>query len=103
MTYTHLSQEERCQIYTLRRQDISLARIAAELQRNSATISNELKCNTGPNGQKPAGAHKQTRTRQCQQRKARHFSVPQWSYVKARLRCTFNPGSALELKTTRLI
>ena len=43
MTYTHLTREERYQIHALRRQDISLAVIAAELGRSRSTISRELK------------------------------------------------------------
>jgi len=39
MTYKHLTQEERYQIHALKRQNISLARIAAELQRDRSTIS----------------------------------------------------------------
>jgi len=39
MNYKHLAQEERYQIHALKRQNISLARIAAELQRDRSTIS----------------------------------------------------------------
>lgn len=39
MNYKHLAQEERYQIHELKRQNISLARIAAELQRDRSTIS----------------------------------------------------------------
>ena len=56
MTYTHLTQDERYQIHALKRQNISLGRIAAELQRDRSTISRELKRNIGPTGYKPVDA-----------------------------------------------
>ena len=46
MTYTHLTQDERYQIHALKRQNISLARIGAQLQRDRSTIARELKRNT---------------------------------------------------------
>jgi IS30 family transposase len=91
MTYTHLTQEERYQIHALRRQNISLARIAADLQRDRSTISRELKRNATPSGYKPAAAHKQARALQCQRRNARHFTVQQWSHVDAYLRMHLSP------------
>ena len=91
MTYTHLTQEERYQIHALKRQNVSLACIATELQRDRSTISRELKRNAGPTGYKPAAAHRQARSRQCERRNARHFSPEQWSHVKAYLRLYLSP------------
>lgn len=91
MNYKHLTQDERYQIHALRRQGISLARIAAELQRNHSTISRELKRNSGDAGYKPAAAHMQAHARQCQRRNARHFSPEQWSLVDAYLRLYLSP------------
>jgi IS30 family transposase len=50
MTYTHLTQDERYQIHALKRQGVSLARIAAELARSRSTITRELKRNAGAAG-----------------------------------------------------
>ena len=91
MTYTHLTQAERYQIHALRRQNISLACIAAELQRDRSTISRELKRNAGPSGYKPALAHKQARARQSERRNARCFSAEQWRHVQAYLRLYLSP------------
>ena len=77
MTYTHLTREERYQIHALRRQNISLAVIAAELNRSRSTITRELKRNAGVQGYKPARAHEQARTRQRARRNARQFSAQQ--------------------------
>ena len=91
MTYTHLTQDDRYQIHALKRQNISLASIAAELQRDRSTISRELKRNAGPTGYKPTLAHKQARARQCERRNARHFSSDQWCHVDAYLRLHLSP------------
>jgi len=91
MTYTHLTQAERYQIHALKRQNISLARIAAELQRDRSTISRELKRNAGPTGYKPAAAHNSACARQSERRNARHFSAAQWHHVNAYLRLHLSP------------
>jgi len=43
MNYKHLAQEERYQIHALKRQNISLARIAAELQRDRSIDIRDLR------------------------------------------------------------
>lgn len=91
MTYKHLTQEERYQIHTLKRQGVKLGRIAAELLRDRSTISRELKRNAGPEGYKPALAHSQARERQCQRRNAKQFSPAQWAHVHTYLRLYLSP------------
>jgi IS30 family transposase len=91
MTYKHLTQEERYQIHALRRSNVGLARIAAELQRDRSTISRELKRNRGSNGYRPVAAHDRARARQCERRNARHFSSDQWKHVDAYLRLYLSP------------
>jgi transposase, IS30 family len=91
MTYTHLTQDERYQIHCLKRQGISLARIAAELRRNRSTISRELQRNTETTGYKPAAAHCKARARQCERRNALHFSSDEWCHVHAYLRLHLSP------------
>jgi IS30 family transposase len=91
MTYTHLTQDERYQIHALKRQGVSLARIAAELERSRSTITRELKRNAGAAGYKPAQAHVCARKRQCDRRNARQFSVQQWAHVHTYLRLHLSP------------
>ena len=91
MTYTHLTQSERYQIHALKRQGISLGRIAAELLRNPSTISRELKRNACLLGYKPAVAHQRARTRQTQRRNAHEFSIQHWSHVETYLRLDLSP------------
>jgi IS30 family transposase len=94
MTYTHLTQDERYQIHALRRQGVSLARIAAELERSRSTITRELKRNAGTAGYKPAHAHVCARKRQCDRRNARQFSVQEWAHVHTYLRLHLSPQQA---------
>ena len=91
MTYTHLTREERYQIHALRRQDISLAVIAAELGRSRSTISRELKRNASAQGYKPARAHDRARARQKARRNARQFDAQQWRQVHCYLRLQLSP------------
>lgn len=94
MTYQHLTQHERYQIHALRRQGISVARIAGELQRSVSTIWRELRRNSGAAGYKPAAAQSRARARQCERRNARHFSPEQWAHVSAYLRLHLSPEQA---------
>ena len=91
MTYTHLTQEERYQIHSLRRQGISQARIAAELARSSSAISRELKRNSTDTGYKPGQAHALAQLRQGQRRNARQFDCSQWQLVSLYLRLHLSP------------
>lgn len=49
-SYTQLTQSERYQIQALRRSGFTLEHIGRELERHPATVSRELKRNTGPYG-----------------------------------------------------
>ena len=91
MTYKHLTREERYQIHTLRRQGVSLGCIAAELGRNSSTISRELQRNSAPSGYKPAHAHDKALARQSGRCNAQHFSADQWTHVEGLLRLSLSP------------
>ena len=53
MNYTHLSQEERYQIYALKRAGHGQSEIAGILNRSPSTISRELRRNGGERGYRP--------------------------------------------------
>ena len=91
MTYTHLTQEERYQIHSLKRQGISQARIAAELGRSPSTLSRELARNASAHGYKPAQAQCSADVRQSQRRNARQFSTTEWQLVEIYLRLHLSP------------
>ena len=55
--YTQLTQEERYQIYILKKAEYSQAEIAELLERDKSTISRELRRNQGLKGYRPRQAH----------------------------------------------
>ena len=91
MTYTHLTQTERYQIHSLKRQGISQSRIAAELGRSPSTLSRELARNASVQGYKPAQAQCKADMRQSQRRNARQFSLTEWQLVEIYLRLHLSP------------
>ncbi len=54
--YTQLTQEQRYQIYALRKAGFNQSLIAAELAVHKSTITRELKRNTGQRGYRPQQA-----------------------------------------------
>ena len=92
MTYTHLTQAERYQIYALKLHGISIARIADTVQRSRSTIYRELKRNSAhPIGYQPAVGHALARKRQCDRRNARQIGQAQWQHVYTYLRLELSP------------
>jgi len=57
MTYTHLTQTERYQIYALMKAGHTQSEIASILERSKSTISRELSRNCGQRGYRPKQAH----------------------------------------------
>ena len=55
--YTQLAQEERFQIYILKKAEYSQAQIAELLERDKSTISRELRLNQGLRGYRPKQAY----------------------------------------------
>lgn len=55
MDYTHLTEEERYQIYDLKREGYNQAQIAAQIGRSASTLSRELHRNAGDRGWRPRG------------------------------------------------
>jgi transposase, IS30 family len=62
-TYTHLTENERDQIYLLRKQRYSLRGIADVLGRSVSTISSEINLNSVSDEYQPSKAHIKARTR----------------------------------------
>jgi IS30 family transposase len=57
MSYTHLTREERYQIYALKQAGHKQSEIAHVLERSASTISRELARNRGQRGYRPKQAH----------------------------------------------
>jgi len=54
--YHHLTNDQRCQIYALKKRKISLRSIAGDLSVHASTVSRELNRNTGRRGYRPIQA-----------------------------------------------
>ena len=91
MNYTHLTQEERYQIHSLKAQGISQACIGAELGRSASSICRELARNGTQAGYRPKQAQSQAELRQGQRRNARQFEASDWQLVELYLRLHLSP------------
>ena len=92
LNYTHLSQEERYQIYALRRRGVAIATIAADLQRHPNTIARELKRNASAKGYyHPAKAHAQAKARLSGPSNVRTISCEHWALAVHHLKRGLSP------------
>ncbi len=88
-TYTQLTQEQRYQIYALKKMGHNQTAIAQCLGVDKATISRELRRNRGQRGYRPKQAH-----RLAQQRRRRaHYRITPgiWALVEHKLRQEWSP------------
>ena len=53
MSYTHLTENERYQIYSLKKAGLNQKEIAEHIGRSSSTLSRELRRNKGLRGYRP--------------------------------------------------
>ena len=79
MTYKHLSQEERYQIYILTSAGNSQQQIAKLLGRYKSTISREITRNTGGRGYRPRQACLLAQERSLGSSNASQITTKQWS------------------------
>jgi len=89
MNYTHLTQEERYQIYTLLREGFSKRHIAWRLNRSPSTISREIKRNRARNGYFAKHANKVARRRHCPNPK--RIPCEMWTHVISYLDLQWSP------------
>ena len=89
MTYTQLAQEQRYQIYGLKRMTDSQTEIAKCLGVHRSTISRELKRNQGKKGYRPKQAHQNavSRRKSSQPR----ITEDDWRLVEERIRFDLSP------------
>lgn len=91
MTYTHLTQDERYQIYILLKAGHSRTEVAKLMKRHPATISRELARNRGLRGYRPKQAQHLCEVRAAHSRNARHIAPTVWQSAQARLREQHSP------------
>ena len=90
MNYTQLTQEERYQIYALKKAGHIQAEIAGVIGRNPGTISRELRRNRGLRGYRPDQAHNLALTRRQDMIQPR-LSEQIWQQVEALIREEWSP------------
>ena len=90
MSYTQLTQEERYQIYILKKAGNEQATIAELLGRDKSTISRELRRNRGLKGYRPKQAHALALTRRAAKPRSR-IDHENWLRVEALIRRTWSP------------
>ena len=79
MTYQHLSQTERYQIYILMKDGKTQTQIARLMDRHKSTIGRELARNTGGKGYRPRQACLLTQERSLGSRNATQIAATDWS------------------------
>lgn len=89
MNYTHLSHQERYQIYALKQEKISNRRIAKILGRNPSTISREINRNKGKRGYEPKQANKMATTRRANN--AYQINKQTWQWVIDKIKLKWRP------------
>lgn len=89
MNYTHLTREERYQIYALKRAGHKQSEIAKVLERSEATISRELKRNCGRRGYRPKQAHGKAIERRAVN--ARRIDEATWQFAQEMLLQQWSP------------
>jgi len=89
-SYTQLTQEERYQIYALKKANHTPAQIAQILQRDKSTISRELRRNQGLKGYRPKQAHERAMARHTAKAHSR-ITDQSWAQVEALIRQEWSP------------
>lgn len=89
MNYTHLTHEERYQIYALKKAGLNQSEIARVLERHPSTIGRELSRNRGGRGYRPKQAHHLACERWvCN---ARRIEEATWRFAQEKLQEQWSP------------
>jgi IS30 family transposase len=90
MTYTHLTQDERYQIYILKKAGHEQSDIARIMKRHKSTISRELNRNCGGRGYRPQQAQELSLERQAKNNGAT-IDADTWAFADAKLGLHWSP------------
>ena len=88
MSYNQLTENQRYQIYILKKAGHSQVDIAEKLERHPSTISRELRRNNGLRGYRPGQAQKLTDARRNEACKARKVTDEVQNRGEKSYRCT---------------
>lgn len=89
MNYTHLTHEERYQIYALKKAGHTQREIARVLERQPSTISREMSRNLGRRGYRPKQAHQLAVARRAMN--AQTIDDATWQFVQKKLQEQWSP------------
>lgn len=89
MSYTHLTREERYQIYALKKAGHRQSEIAQVLERSASTISRELARNRGLRGYRPKQAHSLALERRAVN--TRTIDAATWQFAQEKLLQQWSP------------
>ena len=92
MSYQHLTQAERYQIYAYRKAGLTQNQIAESMGRSPSTISRELRRNRGHRGYRPGKAHDLARRRAVRCRTRRRISAAQWRGIESLINQEWSPA-----------
>lgn len=90
-SYTHLTQEERYQIYAYKRAGYGHSNIAEMLARHVSTIKRELRRNTGLKGYRPQQAHRTAQGRHKLKPKTIKMTEEMQQHIRERLALEWSP------------
>ena len=90
MNYTQLTEEDRIEIYAMKKAGLHQNAIASQIGCHPSTVSNELKRNTGQRGYRPQQAHRKAIERR-QGKVATRISALTWQRVDMLTRQEFSP------------
>ena len=96
MSYNQLTENERYQIYTLKKAGHSNIEIAGLLERHPATIGRELKRNTGLRGYRPQQAQRLSNSRRINAHKARKVNDDILSSIDCLIRQELSPQQVVD-------
>jgi IS30 family transposase len=91
MNYTQLTQEQRYQIYAMKKAGYNQTQIAAEIGMHKSTLSRELQRNTGQRGYRPKQAQAMAAARQQQRAGCSRIAAATWQLVENYLRQEWSP------------
>ena len=91
MKYHQITQEERYQIYALKKEGLSQTAIAKNLARNKSTISRELKRNKGLRGYRPNQAEEIAKKREESKSKSKRLNEKIIGYIKEKIKLYWSP------------
>lgn len=89
--YKQLTYEQRCQIYVLLGTDLTQKAMAASIGVSQATISREIKRNTGGKGYRFAQAHRKAQERRSQSTKPTKMTEEVIALIEPKLRDKLSP------------